>query len=836
MITAGRNPTLGEVLAYYSREDFLNFLLVLRQSYRVAIVIPEKKHWEIRWEDDEAKADTIHDLRVFIERRITQALPDVGLDERPPFYPAFHQTVRKAIARVDAQGNTMYVHIPDCIIEADLPTWHESFRDIGSILALLDEYGVPYRHKFSGHRSLHLIIPVEVLPAGYRGNGAKRLAKHLKTWGSLQAHVLSKITRMPYSLNEDTGLVCLPIARGTLSTFRPWQANLHLVDIQPDLCFELLTASHQAAMEAFVAAMQTQDPGILGSTFLVPDVEHILKAYQTRLDRFQDNAPPVWLQLVGAQALTEPDLLRTLEEASPDTCWLALEAYLLHGTHLTHQGMQALMAQDEEYVRASAFDVLVHFADDILPHLIEMLDNLHNYAGEGPRIAHLLAHNDSLRKKVFDALTSNTATSHTLRILSACLAGALAGNWTHADQLVAPLRQAKTLAPAHQRQLAALDLMRQMGHWQRKESARIARQIAALGPDVMILLLLAVGSPQQLFRRDVVIALSALDDVRAIDLLVQILADDDKAVRQKAVASLVRIGQPAIPALMEAAQSDQAPLRRQAILCLGNIGAKLDAPEPIRAIILEALTDSNAQTRRQALKSLQGIAKTNDIETITHILREAAWNNALVAVENLEKLGTEGRQAMQTLALAERNPAAAFGIARQGDPRGREILATWLAVDGPQRVQAVEFLRELGDDRSVPALAARLNAARGDAGISIALELARIGGEDAIRVLLDALTSKNPLTRRGAVRALATFKDSRFVEPFIRCLFEDDNFKNVRAASHALMDIGEAAKEPLREAMETHPIEDKPRRTLARRVLQHSKENFGQDEQDFQDK
>ena len=44
MITAGRNPTLSEVLAYYTREDFLNFLLMLRQSYRVAIVIPEKKH------------------------------------------------------------------------------------------------------------------------------------------------------------------------------------------------------------------------------------------------------------------------------------------------------------------------------------------------------------------------------------------------------------------------------------------------------------------------------------------------------------------------------------------------------------------------------------------------------------------------------------------------------------------------------------------------------------------------------------------------------------------------------------------------------------------------
>jgi HEAT repeat protein len=437
-----------------------------------------------------------------------------------------------------------------------------------------------------------------------------------------------------------------------------------------------------------------------------------------------------------------------------------------------------------------------------------------------------------LCQKVFEALSADTTTpaaaSHALLLLSACLAGALAGNWAHADYIVAPLRQAQTLAPTHQRQLTALDLMRQMGHWQRKESARIARQVAAFGPDVTILLLLAVGSPNRLFRRDVVIALSALDDVRAIDLLVQILADDDKAVRQKAVASLVRIGQPAVPALMETAQSDQAPLRRQAILCLGNIGAKLGTAEPIRAVILEALTDSNAHIRRQALKSLRGMAKTDDIEALTHILREAAWNEALIAVEILEKLGAEGQRAMQTLALAERNPAAAFGIARQGDPRGREILATWLKADGPQRVQAIEFLRELGDDRSVPALAARLNAALGDTGIPSALELAHIGSEDAITALLEALNSENPLTRRGAVRALATFKDPRFVEPFIRCLLEDTNFKNVRAASSALMDIAETAKEQLREALEAHPIEDRPRRNLALRVLQCSERNNGE--------
>ena len=234
-ITTGRKPTLGEVLDYYTREDFLTFMLHILARYRVVTVISKTKHWEPNWERDEVKADNVADLRRFIVEKITTAFPDASREMRPDFYPSFHQSVQR---RPDDAGRDPG---RDCVFEADLPTWRDSFRDVGAAVTLMDRHDVRYRHKFSGHRSLHLVIPADIVPQGYRGKSTAKLARHITRWSSAQAHYLPQITRMPYSLNEDTGLVCLPIARGELTTFRPWMANLHLVDVRLDAWYEDLT-------------------------------------------------------------------------------------------------------------------------------------------------------------------------------------------------------------------------------------------------------------------------------------------------------------------------------------------------------------------------------------------------------------------------------------------------------------------------------------------------------------------------------------------------------------------------------------------------------------------
>ena len=159
-ITIGRKPTLGEVLDYYTREDFLAFMLQMLTHYRVVTVISKTKHWEPNWERDEVKADNVADLRRFIVEKITAAFLDTSLDMRPDFYPSFHQSVQR---RPDDAGRDPG---RDCVFEADLPTWRDSFRDVGAAVTLMERHDVRYRHKFSGHRSLHIVIPAEHRAAG----------------------------------------------------------------------------------------------------------------------------------------------------------------------------------------------------------------------------------------------------------------------------------------------------------------------------------------------------------------------------------------------------------------------------------------------------------------------------------------------------------------------------------------------------------------------------------------------------------------------------------------------------------------------------------------------
>jgi hypothetical protein len=76
----GRRPTLGDVLDYYAREDFLSFLMYMLQVHRVVTVIPRHLHWEPHWGRDEVQAADANGLHQYIVERITTQIPGTALD------------------------------------------------------------------------------------------------------------------------------------------------------------------------------------------------------------------------------------------------------------------------------------------------------------------------------------------------------------------------------------------------------------------------------------------------------------------------------------------------------------------------------------------------------------------------------------------------------------------------------------------------------------------------------------------------------------------------------------------------------------------------------------
>jgi len=729
--TLGRHPTLGEVIDYYTQESFLRLLLDVTRRRRVVMVISRKKHWEPDWARHEVRGTTEDELHRSILGKIGEMWPGLALNERPAYYPAFHQSVWKSdpdgnMGIVTEGGADRAVHM-DCVFEADPPTWRDAFQDVSAIIARFEHYGVPYLHKFSGHRSLHMIIPGDIMPRGYRGKSAGKLARLLLRWNSSQGHFLPLITRMPYSLNEDSGLVCLPIEPGKLQEFRPWQANLHLVNVPEEGCDFWGTPADQEALAALIEELTAIDEGSSPPTKATLTVEHpvnTLTPYRTRMTKIDADGAigEAWQHLRSPEPLPEPLLIAGLAAEDADVRWLTAEAFLFHGRHLTDAGFQALITQDEEYARVSATDVLLRFADTIIPYAVAAVRDLDTYTPGGAMAAHLLTQSDSLKESVFSALLADQANTHSVRVTVACLTGALAGDWGQALDLVAPLRDNTGLSQTDQalldKKLKTLDTMSTLGGWNREEGARKAQALAELGPDITDLLLTAATSPNRRFRRDIVNVLAELADPRAIGHLIRALEDDYTKVRRKAIVGLIRIGGPAIEPLIEAAGSDQARVRRHAIHCLGKIGT----PET-KQVTIEALNDSEEVVRRQAIRALKELATVDDLESLKQFLREANPDNALQTTEVLEALGAPGTQMMRGLALEEGNAAAAYFIALHGDERGRDILVAQLAGNDESQDAAVEFLRELRDERCVPYLVAKLRTLTDWGGTHVAQEL-----------------------------------------------------------------------------------------------------------------
>lgn len=824
-VTIGRKPTFGEVLDYYTREDFLTFVLALLKRYRVAAVIPRALHWEPDWARDEVRGKTVEELRRWVAEKITQTLPNVGANERPDYYPSFHQSVWLRPTAGDAKRDR------DCIFEADLPTWRDSFRDVGAIVTLMEQFAVRYRHKFSGHRSLHIAIPAESLPHGWRGKGTLKLALQLLRWSHAQAHALPQITRMPFSLNEDTGLVCLPIECGALAQFRPWQANLHWVEVRNPAWTEPLpeaeAADAQAALAAFLAALQER-PVEINTTYFIPDTAAILARHRAALNGARRGAPlageETWAQLGADGALPEPALFAGLAAPEPDARWLALEAYLLRGAALSPDGVRVLLGESEEYARVAAVDVLLRFEDVLAPILASTLGSLRAYSSAGAPAAYLLTQSESLRARIIAALDADGTRSHDVTLISACLLGALARDWDGAFRLLAPLQAALAAAPGltdrHRTQLQALQQMREMGTWDRRKGALQAQELAALGPDVTDLLLLAATGPNRNLRRDVVTALAELADPRAVDLLVGALNDDYSKVRRKAAGALVRIGEPAVEALIAALASDQSLTRQNAVRCLGYIGVNLGIAGRVRPAVVQMLDDGDADVRRQAIRAAKYLVTADDLDRLVRFVRDvAAWENGRQAVEALAAVGEPGREALVRLALDEHAFAAAYYIATQGDARGGDILAGLLDDKDPAKRQAaMDLLAELHDPRCVPYLAEQVQTLAHWKAMGYAQQLGEIGTPEAVDALIAALACDTMLTRRGAVRGLGLARDPRSVPALIRTLNDADG-KTRGAAAKALGRIGPAAIEPLRESLADESQAGKQRRNSIRQIL-----------------
>jgi HEAT repeat protein len=100
-----------------------------------------------------------------------------------------------------------------------------------------------------------------------------------------------------------------------------------------------------------------------------------------------------------------------------------------------------------------------------------------------------------------------------------------------------------------------------------------ARALAAIShPQVSPLLLKALGDPDASVRQCAALGLRLHPYPQAIPALIDALDDQDRLVATLAAGALVRLGEAAVPALLEVMQSDSQPARLEAARALAEIG------------------------------------------------------------------------------------------------------------------------------------------------------------------------------------------------------------------------------------------------------------------------
>ncbi|MBI1924377.1 HEAT repeat domain-containing protein [Candidatus Poribacteria bacterium] len=112
-------------------------------------------------------------------------------------------------------------------------------------------------------------------------------------------------------------------------------------------------------------------------------------------------------------------------------------------------------------------------------------------------------------------------------------------------------------------------------------------------------LLVQLNDSRAEIRRAAIVELSRSGGPTAIPGLVAALGDPSEQVSAVAISALVKIGKPAVPALIEAFRKQNPVVRTHAAMALGRIGN----PDAVPALI-EALSDDDQQVSREALGAL----------------------------------------------------------------------------------------------------------------------------------------------------------------------------------------------------------------------------------------
>ncbi|MDA2939159.1 HEAT repeat domain-containing protein, partial [Acidobacteria bacterium AH-259-A15] len=285
--------------------------------------------------------------------------------------------------------------------------------------------------------------------------------------------------------------------------------------------------------------------------------------------------------------------------------------------------------------------------------------------------------------------------------------------------------------------------------------------------------------PVPLVRDAAAQALGNIADDRALTTLREALIDLDHDTRRSAMLALEKMGEKAIPLLLEALHGDSKEAAVQAASALERLG-----------VVAARIEDLAGEKSQPAFELLTCIVKTGVVETLarscTHsqlpvrirlcrILSEGASPRSFDALTELAQKDSEWAARLEAL----------VALIKLADTRSVPLFTRALGEEEETvRERLLMALREAPRSLLDP-LAGTVSALLQDANLKIRVEaikvLAKLHNKDLFSVLLSSLSDAAPEVRREAALALQHYSSKEGIQALIVALQDPD--QEVRAAA-----------------------------------------------------
>jgi len=491
----------------------------------------------------------------------------------------------------------------DFVMEADCQGWQRSFADVRGAVDIINEFGVPYTAKFSGHRSLHVMIPREAFPEEFEGKSQKSLESGLRDFFrsiALVRHAdgAGGMLRLPYSLNENTGMVSLPIDYEDINNFRPWEAFPHLVSDISSRPFDVSEDGKNRMCQFLQAALIDRSITPLpGKAWQIQSKEDLAKyrdfvgetsPIQIDSDDPTQRAEAAWKLMVSGAQIADEIIDRYAHERSPDVRWFIAEA--LTGD----DRILELLRESDEYAVESVIDAV---SPIVIPFLRKLLSSTTDWEPAGTALANIRAIFERSDEMIEDEIMRQAdivdEAKAPILLKYTSLIGASEGSWETVGNVAHLLEQRfpDIEAVVSRDAFDNVGILLETNVWEnRHERERAADALLAAGKRATDALIVAMASGEHWTLRTIVSILCRICDPKASQCVIDALGASDRKIRSAAMGAVVKLGRESEEMkklVIEAAESDNPRLRASATKAL------------------RVIDDEGTESLKVALKSLE---------------------------------------------------------------------------------------------------------------------------------------------------------------------------------------------------------------------------------------